>query len=94
MAIAFAREGADVLISYLNETQDANDTADWVRRAGRKAVLVDGDLSSPTHCREVIDTAVQQLDGVDILVSNAAFQMSHETIEEVPDEEWDRSGRR
>jgi NAD(P)-dependent dehydrogenase (short-subunit alcohol dehydrogenase family) len=89
VAIAFAREGADVLISYLSEAEDATDTADWVQQAGRKAVMVGGDLSSPQHCREVIDTAVQQLDGIDILVSNAAFQMSRETIEEIPDEEWD-----
>ena len=89
IAIAFAREGADVLISYLNEAEDAADTADWVQQAGRKAVTVGGDLSSPQHCREIIDTAVQQLNGIDILVSNAAFQMSHETIEEIPDEEWD-----
>ena len=88
-AIAFAREGADVLISYLNEDEDAADTADWVRRAGRTASLVSGDLSSPDHCRELISTAVQDLGGIDILVSNAAFQMSHETIEEIPDEEWD-----
>jgi NAD(P)-dependent dehydrogenase (short-subunit alcohol dehydrogenase family) len=88
-AIAFAREGADVLISYLNEAEDATDTADWVQQAGRKAVMLGGDLSSPQHCREVIDTAVQELNGIDVLVSNAAFQMSHETIEEIPDEEWD-----
>lgn len=89
VAIAFAREGADVLVSYLNEADDAADTADWVQQAGRKAVMVRGDLSSPQHCREVIDTAVQEMGGIDILVSNAAFQMSHETIEEIPDEEWD-----
>ena len=89
VAIAFAREGADVLISYLNEEQDAADTADWVRRAGRTACVVGGDLSSREHCREVIATAVRDLGGIDILVSNAAFQMSHETIEEIPDEEWD-----
>jgi NAD(P)-dependent dehydrogenase (short-subunit alcohol dehydrogenase family) len=88
-AIAFAREGADVLISYLNEDEDARETAEWVQRAGRKASLVGGDLSSPAHCRELISTAVQDLGGIDILVSNAAFQMSHETIEEIPDEEWD-----
>jgi NAD(P)-dependent dehydrogenase (short-subunit alcohol dehydrogenase family) len=89
VAIAFAREGADVLISYLSEAEDATDTANWVEQAGRKAVMVGGDLSSPQHCREVIDTAVQELDGIDVLVSNAAFQMSHENIEEIPDEEWD-----
>jgi NAD(P)-dependent dehydrogenase (short-subunit alcohol dehydrogenase family) len=89
VAIAFAREGADVLVSYLSEAEDATDTADWVQQAGRKAVMLGGDLSSPQHCREIIDTAVQELGGIDILVSNAAFQMSHETIEEIPDEEWD-----
>jgi NAD(P)-dependent dehydrogenase (short-subunit alcohol dehydrogenase family) len=89
VAIAYAREGADVLISYLNEHEDANDTARWVGEAGRKAVLLAGDLSDPTHCREVIATAVDQLDGIDVLVSNAAFQMTHESIEEIPDEEWD-----
>jgi NAD(P)-dependent dehydrogenase (short-subunit alcohol dehydrogenase family) len=88
-AIAFARDGADVLISYLSEDEDAADTADWVQRAGRKAVTVGGDLSSPQHCREIIDTAVRELGGIDVLVSNAAFQMSREPIEEIPDEEWD-----
>jgi NAD(P)-dependent dehydrogenase (short-subunit alcohol dehydrogenase family) len=89
VAIAFAREGADVVISYLDEEEDAADTAEWVKRAGRKAPLVSGDLSAPVHCREVIDTAVHELGGLDILVSNAAFQMTHETIEEIPEEEWD-----
>lgn len=89
VAIAFAREGADVLISYLSEDEDARDTADWVRRAGRQAVTLAGDLSSAEHCREVIATATRELGGLDILVSNAAFQMSHDTIEEIPDEEWD-----
>jgi NAD(P)-dependent dehydrogenase (short-subunit alcohol dehydrogenase family) len=89
VAIAYAREGADVLISYLNEHEDASDTARWVGEAGRKAVLLAGDLSDPTHCREVIATAVDQLGGIDVLVSNAAFQMTHESIEAIPDEEWD-----
>jgi NAD(P)-dependent dehydrogenase (short-subunit alcohol dehydrogenase family) len=91
VAIAFAREGADVLISYLNEHEDANDTARWVGDAGRKAVLLAGDLSDPAHCREVIAAAVDQLGGIDVLVSNAAFQMAHESIEEIPDEEWDHT---
>jgi NAD(P)-dependent dehydrogenase (short-subunit alcohol dehydrogenase family) len=89
VAIAFAREGADVLISYLNEDEDAADTARWVEDAGRKAVLLAGDLSDPAHCREVIATAVDQLGGIDVLVSNAAFQMTHESVEDIPDEEWD-----
>jgi NAD(P)-dependent dehydrogenase (short-subunit alcohol dehydrogenase family) len=91
VAIAYAREGADVLISYLNEDEDAQETARWVEEAGRKAVLFPGDLADPATCRAVIDRAVQEFGKVDILVSNAAFQMTHETIEEIPDEEWDRT---
>ncbi len=91
VAIAFAREGADVLISYLDEHEDANDTARWVGEAGRKAVLLAGDLTDPAHCRRVIATAVEELGGVDVLVSNAAFQMTHESIEDIPDEEWDHT---
>lgn len=91
VAIAFAREGADVLISYLDEHEDAKETAKWVEDAGRKAVLVPGDLADPGHCRSVIATAVQEFGRVDVLVNNAAFQMTHESIEEIPDEEWDRT---
>ncbi len=91
VAIAYAREGADVLISYLNEDEDAKDTARWVEEAGRKAVLVPGDISDPAHCRSIIDTAVREFGRLDILVQNAAFQMSRENLEEVPDEEWDHT---
>ncbi|WP_191931488.1 SDR family oxidoreductase [Arthrobacter bussei] len=91
VAIAYAREGADVLISSLDEDDDARETARWVEEAGRTAVLFPGDLADPATCRGVIDTAVQEFGRVDILVSNAAFQMTHETIEEIPDEEWDRT---
>ena len=91
VAIAFAREGADVLISYLSEDDDARDTAKWVEDAGRRAVLVPGDLVDPAHCRSVIDRAVQEFGRIDVLVLNAAFQMSYESVEEIPDEEWDRT---
>lgn len=89
VAIAFAREGADVLISYLSEDDDARETAKWVEDAGRKAVLVPGDLSDPAHCRAIVAKAVEEFGRVDVLVSNAAFQMNHESIEEIPDDEWD-----
>jgi NAD(P)-dependent dehydrogenase (short-subunit alcohol dehydrogenase family) len=89
VAIAFAREGADVLISYLNEDSDAKETAHYVEEAGRKAVLVRGDVSQPQHCRDIIAKAVQEFGKVDILVNNAAFQMTHESLDEIPDEEWD-----
>ncbi len=91
VAIAYAREGADVLISYLDEDADARVTADLVEKAGRRAVLVPGDLADPAHCRAVIERAVSEFGRVDVLVSNAAFQMTHETVEEIPDEEWDRT---
>ncbi|MHA7264028.1 SDR family oxidoreductase [Arthrobacter sp. TMN-37] len=92
VAIAYAREGADVLISYLEEEEeDARDTARWVEAAGRKAVLFPGDLADPAYCRAIIATAVKEFGRVDVLVNNAAFQMSHESIEEIPDEEWDRT---
>jgi hypothetical protein len=89
VAIAYARDGADVLISYLSEDSDAKDTADYVEKAGRRAVLVKGDIADPQHCRDIIQTAVDELGGVDILVSNAAYQMTHETLEEISDDEWD-----
>jgi hypothetical protein len=91
VAIAYAREGADVLISYLSEDDDARETARWVEEAGRRAVLVPGDLVDPAHCRAVIDRAVQEFGRIDVLVLNAAFQMSYESVEEIPDDEWDRT---
>ncbi|MBT2502262.1 SDR family oxidoreductase [Curtobacterium sp. ISL-83] len=92
VAIAFAREGADVLISYLPEEEDdAQDTKHWIEDAGRKAVLLPSDVSDPAYCRSVIATAVDELGGVDVLVNNAAYQMTHETLEEISDEEWDHT---
>lgn len=89
VAIAFAREGADLLISYLSEDKDAAETKHWVEKAGRKAVLVPGDIQSPDHCRSIVDTALAELGGVDILVNNAAHQASFEDIGDVSDEEWE-----
>ncbi|OBG49322.1 MULTISPECIES: glucose 1-dehydrogenase [unclassified Mycobacterium] len=93
VAIAFAREGADVLISYLNEDDDARDVARHVEGAGRKCVLVSGDLSDAAHCRAVVDRAVEEFGGVDILVNNAAYQMMHKSLDEISDEEWDYTFR-
>lgn len=89
VALAYAREGADVLISYLNEHDDAKETARLVEEAGRRAILVPGDLADPAHCRAVIERAVAEFGRIDVLVNNAAFQMSHEAIEDIPDDEWD-----
>ncbi|MEX5260197.1 SDR family oxidoreductase [Kocuria sp. CPCC 205263] len=92
-AIAYAREGADVLIAYLEEDDDARDTARWIEEAGRRAVLVRGDLSDPAHCRAVVDRAVQEFGRIDVLVSNAAYQMSRDSLDEISDEEWDYTFR-
>jgi NAD(P)-dependent dehydrogenase (short-subunit alcohol dehydrogenase family) len=91
VAIAYAREGADVLVAYLNEQEDedAQETARLVEEAGRKCVLVKGDIASPEHCRSIIDRAVSEFGRLDILVNNAAFQRTYEALEDIPDEEWD-----
>jgi NAD(P)-dependent dehydrogenase (short-subunit alcohol dehydrogenase family) len=94
IAIAFAREGADVLISYLGtggEDTDAADTARYVQEAGRTAVTIPGDVSDPQHCRRIVARAVDAFGRIDVLVNNAAFQMTHETVEEITDEEWDHT---
>ncbi len=89
VAIAFAREGADLLISYLDEDEDARDTQRLVEEAGRKAVLVPGDIQTSAHCRAIIDKAVSELGGIDILVNNAAHQATFSSIEDISDEEWE-----
>jgi NAD(P)-dependent dehydrogenase (short-subunit alcohol dehydrogenase family) len=88
VAIAYAREGADVLISYLSEDEDARDTARYVEKAGQKAVLVRGDVSEAQHCRDIIAKAVEEFGKIDILVSNAAHQMTYQSLDEIPDDEW------
>jgi NAD(P)-dependent dehydrogenase (short-subunit alcohol dehydrogenase family) len=93
VAIAFAREGADVLISYLCEHEDAKETARWVEEAGRRAILVAGDVQDPRHCRRLVDRAVQEFGKLDILVNNAAYQMTYSDVEEISDEEWDHTFR-
>lgn len=89
VALAFAREGADVLISYLDEHDDAKETARLVEEAGRRAILVPGDIADPAQCRAIIDRAVAEFGRIDVLVNNAAFQMSHDSLDEIPDDEWD-----
>ncbi|AXF16991.1 SDR family oxidoreductase [Paraburkholderia caledonica] len=91
VAIAFAREGADVLISYLNEDDDARETARWVEEAGRKAVLVPGDITNPAHCNAIVDQAIEAFGRLDVLVNNAAYQMTYPSLDEITDEEWDKT---
>lgn len=89
VAIAFAREGANVLISYLEEEEDARETARYVEEAGKKAVLVAGDVSEESHCKKIIDRAVEEFGQIDVLVNNAAFQMARESLQDISSEEWD-----
>jgi NAD(P)-dependent dehydrogenase (short-subunit alcohol dehydrogenase family) len=88
VAIAYAREGADILIAYFNEHDDADEVKALVEKEGRKAVLVAGDLRNPEHCRSVIEQAVDALGGIDILVNNAAHQATFKDIGDLSDEEW------
>jgi hypothetical protein len=90
VAIAFAREGADVLISYLEEDEDAAETASWVEREGRQAPLIRGDLADPAQCRRVVDEAADAFGQIDVLVNNAALQRTYDELEDIPDEAWDR----
>jgi NAD(P)-dependent dehydrogenase (short-subunit alcohol dehydrogenase family) len=93
VAIAFAREDADILIAYLNEDDDAHETRRLVEEAGRKAVLVKGDIGAPEHCHSIIEKAVSDLGGIDILVNNAAHQASFNSIEDISDEQWEGTFR-
>jgi len=93
VALAFAREGADVLISYLDEHEDAGETRRLVEEAGRTGVLVAGDIQDPKHCRAIVDRAVEKLGAIDILVNNAAHQASFKEIEDISDDEWELTFR-
>lgn len=93
VAIAFAREGADVMIVYLEEDADAIDTKYLVEAEGRKAVLLKIDIQHPENCRTVIDQAISELGGIDILVNNAAHQASFAKLEDISDEEWKKTFR-
>jgi len=91
VALAFAREGADVAVSYLSEHEDARETQRLVEAAGRKCVLIPGDIAQADHCRALVKKSVEAFGRIDILVNNAAHQMTFESMEEIPDEEWDKT---
>jgi NAD(P)-dependent dehydrogenase (short-subunit alcohol dehydrogenase family) len=93
VAIAFAREGADVLISYLSEEEDARETARWVEEAGQKATLVGGDIGNEAHCRGLVERAVGDFGRLDILVNNAAHQATIDSLDEISSDEWDLTMR-
>jgi NAD(P)-dependent dehydrogenase (short-subunit alcohol dehydrogenase family) len=89
VALAFAREGADVLCSYLDEDDDAAETRRLVEDAGRRCITVAGDVGDREHCRSLIDRALDELGRLDVLVNNAAYQMSYESFLDIPPEELD-----
>ena len=88
VAIAFAREGADVAVSYLDEHEDAKETARWVEAAGRQCLLLPGDLGDAAQCTAIVNDTVEKFGRIDVLVNNAAFQMTYQSLEEIPDEDW------
>lgn len=91
-AIAFAREGADVAISYLpSEQEDANEVLGYIEKAGTRAVALPGDLMEEDTCRSVVAETVKQLGGLDILVINAARQQARESVEEVSSDDFDKT---
>ena len=91
VAVAFAAEGADVAIAYLTEHDDAEHTAELVRKRGRRAILLPGDLAGAAHCREVVDATVHHLGGLDVIVNNVATQEAVEAPEDITDEAWLRT---
>ncbi len=91
VAIAFAREGADLLVSYLDEEEDAAETRRLVEEAGRRCVTVAGDIADEAHCKALVERCTRELGGIDVLVNNAAFQRTHEDIGEFSTEEFDRT---
>ena len=89
VAIAFAREGADVVCSYWNEDEDAAATRRLVEDAGRRCITAPGDIGDREHCRALVDQAIAELGRLDVLVNNAAFQMAYDSFLEIPPDELD-----
>ncbi len=93
VALAFAKEGADVLLSYLNEEEDADAAARSIQEAGRQAVKLPGDIGDPAHCRALVQAAIDRFGRLDILVNNGATQTTRTKLEDISDEEWDTTFR-
>ncbi|MFE5703669.1 SDR family oxidoreductase [Rhodococcus koreensis] len=91
VAVAFAKEGADVAIAYLEESDDAAHTAELVEKQGRRCRTFAGDLASPAHCRDVVARTVSELGGLDIVVNNVAYQEPVEDFLELSEEQWRRT---
>lgn len=93
VALAFAREGADVAVSFLSEDAEAERTRELIEDAGQRALLLPGDIQSAQHCRDIVARTAEAFGRLDILVNNAAHQMQYDTFEDIPDEEWELTFR-
>jgi NAD(P)-dependent dehydrogenase (short-subunit alcohol dehydrogenase family) len=93
VALAFAREGADVVIAYLDAHDDARQTVDLVKAEGRRAIAIPGDLQDEQYCRRIIEQTSDELGRIDVLVNNAAHQQRFHAVEDVSTEEWERTLR-
>lgn len=93
VAIAFAREGADIALAYLNEHEDARTTAELVEGAGQRCLVIAGDITSEAHCQSLVQRTVDELGGIDILVNNAAFQRTYAELTDISSDEWDTTLR-
>ena len=89
VAVAFAKEGADVAIAYLNEDEDARHTVSLVEAAGRRAIAIPGDLSTEEGCVTAVERTVSELGRLDVLVNNLATQTLADSLEEISTEQWD-----
>ncbi len=92
VAVLFAREGADVAITYLPEEKgDAEDSKEAIQAEGAEALIIEGDVRQPTVCRKIVERAVKEFGKLDILVNNAAYQQRQKTLEDLTEEQWDRT---
>ncbi|MEU4576959.1 SDR family oxidoreductase [Nonomuraea sp. ATR24] len=91
VCVAFAKEGADVAIAYLSEHEDANHTRKLVEEAGRRCVLIPGDLADRDNCLQAVERAVSELGGLDIVVNNVAYQAPVDSLDELTDEQWEHT---
>ncbi|GAB2582595.1 glucose 1-dehydrogenase [Dyella jejuensis] len=90
VAIAFAREGADVVLSYLAETEDAKDTVKVCKQSGKDAIAIAGDIADPAHCRELVEATIKRFGKLHVVVNNAAFQKEAKSLADIADEDWQR----
>lgn len=93
VAIAMAREGADIVIAYKDKTEDidAKDTQKWIEESGRQSLLITGDIRSEKHCKKIIDKTIEKFGKIDVLVNNAAYQMTYQSVDEISAEEWNKT---